>query len=41
MGRSLDVVPVFDEAGLLPFKARAWVDISRRRAEARKSTTET
>ena len=33
MGRSLDGVPVLDEAGLIPFKARAWVDLSGRRAE--------
>ena len=36
MGRSLDGVPVLDEAGLIPFKARAWVDLSRRRAEGEK-----
>lgn len=33
MGRSVDGIPVLDEAGLIPFKARAWVDLSRRRAE--------
>jgi hypothetical protein len=33
MGRSVDGVPVLDEVGLIPFKARAWVDLSRRRAE--------
>lgn len=36
MGRSLDGLPVLDEAGLIPFKARAWVDLSRRRAEGEK-----
>jgi hypothetical protein len=36
MGRSLGGVPVLDEAGLIPFKARAWVDLSRRRAEGEK-----
>lgn len=36
MGRSLDGVPVLDEAGLIPFKARAWVDLSRRRTEGEK-----
>ena len=29
-------MPVLDEAGLIPFKARAWVDLSRRRAEGEK-----
>lgn len=36
MVRSVDGVPVLDEAGLIPFKARAWLDLSRRRAEGEK-----
>lgn len=34
-GRSLDDVPVLDESGLIPFKARAWIDLGRRRAGGR------
>lgn len=36
MGRSLDGIPVLDEAGIIPFKARAWLDLSRRRDEGEK-----
>ncbi|ARU17754.1 hypothetical protein [Croceicoccus marinus] len=36
MGRSLDGVTVLDEAGIIPFKARAYIDLSRRRAEGEK-----
>lgn len=31
MVRSLDGIPVLDEAAIIPFKARAWLDLSRRR----------
>lgn len=37
MGRSLAGVPVLDEAGIIPFKARAWLDLSRRRDEGEKT----
>lgn len=36
MARPLDGVPVLDEAGIIPFKARAWIDLSRRQAEGEK-----
>jgi len=36
MARPLDGVPVLDEAGIIPFKARAWLDLSRRQAEGEK-----
>jgi hypothetical protein len=32
MVRSVDGIPVLGEAALIPFKARAWVDLSARRA---------
>jgi len=31
MVRTLDGIPVLDEAAIIPFKARAWLDLSRRR----------
>ncbi|MFC3711326.1 hypothetical protein ACFOMD_02010 [Sphingoaurantiacus capsulatus] len=31
MIRRIDDIPILDEAGLIPFKARAWIDLSRRR----------
>lgn len=33
MVRPLAGIPILDEAGIIPFKARAWIDLSRRRAE--------
>lgn len=36
MARPLAGVPVLDEAGIIPFKARAWLDLSRRQAEGEK-----
>jgi hypothetical protein len=36
MTRPLDGIPVLDEAGIIPFKARAWIDLSRRQAEGEK-----
>lgn len=36
MARPLDGIPVLDEAGIIPFKARAWIDLSRRQAEGEK-----
>lgn len=36
MARPLDGIPVLDEAGIIPFKARAWIDLSRRQAEGQK-----
>jgi hypothetical protein len=32
----LDGIPVLDEAGIIPFKARAWIDLSRRQTEGDK-----
>jgi hypothetical protein len=31
MVREIDGIPILDEAAIIPFKARAWVDLSRRR----------
>lgn len=36
MARPLDGIPVLDEAGIIPFKARAWIDLNRRQAEGEK-----
>ncbi|MYM00355.1 hypothetical protein GR702_21695 [Novosphingobium sp. FGD1] len=36
MARPLDGIPVLDEAGIIPFKARAWLDLSRRQLEGEK-----
>jgi hypothetical protein len=36
MARPLDGIPVLDEAGIIPFKARAWIDLSRRQTEGDK-----
>src|SRR3546814_12326304 len=36
MARPLDGIPVLDEAGIIPFKARAWIDLSRRPADGEK-----
>lgn len=36
MVRMLDGIPVLDEAAIIPFKARAWLDLSRRRDEGEK-----
>lgn len=36
MVRTLDGIPVLDEAAIIPFKARAWLDLSRRRDEGEK-----
>ncbi|AOR80780.1 hypothetical protein QUC32_28575 (plasmid) [Novosphingobium resinovorum] len=36
MARPLDGIPVLDEAGMIPFKARAWIDLSRRQAQGEK-----
>jgi hypothetical protein len=36
MVRRLDGIPVLDEAAIIPFKARAWLDLSRRRGEGEK-----
>ena len=33
MVRIEDGIPILDEAGIIPFKARAWLDLTRRRAE--------
>lgn len=33
MVRTLNGIPILDEGGLIPFKARAWLDLSRRRAD--------
>ena len=33
MVRKLDGIPVLDEAAIIPFKARAWIDITARRDE--------
>lgn len=34
--RALDGIPVLDEAGIIPFKARAWRDLSQRREAGEK-----
>ncbi|MDB5671481.1 MAG: hypothetical protein JWO25_2440 [Alphaproteobacteria bacterium] len=36
MVRVIDGIPVLDEAAIIPFKAKAWLDLSRRRAEGQK-----
>jgi hypothetical protein len=36
MARPLNGIPVLDEAGIIPFKARAWMDLSRRKADGEK-----
>lgn len=36
MVRTLGGIPVLDEAAIIPFKARAWLDLSRRRDEGEK-----
>ena len=36
MVRAVDGIPVLDEAAIIPFKARAWLDLSRQRDEGAK-----
>lgn len=36
MVRKLDGIPVLDDAAIIPFKARAWLDLSRRRGDGEK-----
>lgn len=36
MARPLGGIPVLDEAGIIPFKARAWIDLARRQADGEK-----
>lgn len=36
MVRTIDGIPVLDEAAIIPFKARAWIDLSKRRADGEK-----
>lgn len=36
MARPLDGIPVLDEASIIPFKARAWIDLSRHQTEGDK-----